>query len=272
MEGFWYELAMKDITQPRVCKCTTSNKTVRTDLQIIHDTFTLECFGQPYPSNLSFDLTTDTTPGVTIGTWNGIPLVRRVRFPNTVVDVGVNHRTGEYDWMIEFQCIPSAKRQWGGRETVRFYAMNFYSKEYRDMEERIQLMEQTARELGLGPFLDTGRALAIIDHSNCALGHWNCFSSAKNEIQDRHTYISFQPKLKVGFVSDPATTQNNNIFETKESKWWMVNLPVAFRQIKSILHLYPIAYKYHFFISWLVVLLCGVVGCRSTGSYMYVYI
>ena len=171
MEGFWYELAMKDMTQPRVCKCTTSNKTVRTDLQIIHDTFTLECFGQPYPSNLSFDLTTDTTPGVTVGTWNGIPLVRRVRFPNTVVDVGVNHRTGEYDWMIEFQCIPSAKRQWGGRETVRFYAMNFYSKEYRDMKERIQLMEQTARELGLGPFLDTGRALAIIDHSNCALGH-----------------------------------------------------------------------------------------------------
>ena len=168
MEGFWYELAMKDIAQPRFCKCTTSNKTVRTDLNIIYDTFTLECFGQPYPSDLSFDLT--DTPGVNVGTWNGIPFIRRVRFPNTVVDVGVNNRTGEYDWMIEFQCI-SAKR-FGGREKVTFYAFNFYSKEYLNMEERIQLMEEKVRERGLlGLFIDTGRSLAIIDHSNCTQGH-----------------------------------------------------------------------------------------------------
>jgi hypothetical protein len=89
MEGFWYELAMKDITQPRFCKCTTSNKTVRTDINMIYDTFTPECFGQPYPSDLSFVLT--NTPGVVVGTWNGIPLLNRVRFPNTVVDVGVNN-------------------------------------------------------------------------------------------------------------------------------------------------------------------------------------
>ena len=166
MEGFWYELAMKDITQPRFCKCTTSNKTVRTEINMIYDTFTLECFGQPYSSDLSFELT--DTPGVPVGTWNGIPLLRRVRFPNTIVDVGMNSSTGEYDWMIEFQCI-KAKR-FGGREKVKFYAFNFYSKEYLNMEERIQLMEQKARERGLGPFIDTGRSLAIIDHSNCAQG------------------------------------------------------------------------------------------------------
>jgi hypothetical protein len=71
--------------------------------------------------------------------------------------------------MIEFQCI-NAKRL-GGREKVRFYAMNFYSKEYINMEVRIQLMEQKARERGLGPFIDTGRSLAIIEHSNCTIGH-----------------------------------------------------------------------------------------------------
>ena len=167
MEGFWYELAMKDITQPRFCKCTTSNKTVRTDINTIYDTFTLECFGQPYPSDLSFDLT--DTPGVNVATWNGIPLLRRVRFPNTIVDVGVNNRTGEYDWMIEFQCI--AGKRLGGRDKVVFYAFNFYSKEYRNMDERIQWMEHNARERGLGPFIDTGRSLAIIDHSNCVQGH-----------------------------------------------------------------------------------------------------
>jgi hypothetical protein len=75
------------------------------------------------------------------------------------VDVGVNNQTGEYDWMIEFQCIK--EKRLGGREKVQFYAMNFYSKEYANMEERILLMEQKARERGLGPFLDTGKSLAI---------------------------------------------------------------------------------------------------------------
>ena len=167
MEGFWYELAMKDITQPRLCKCSTSNKTVRTDLSTIYDTFTIECFGQAYPSDLSFELT--GKPGIMAGTWNGIPLVSRLQFPNTIVDVGVNNITGEYEWMIEFQCIQ--KPRFGGREKLKFYAFNFYSREYASMEDRIRLMEQKARERGLGPFIDTGRSLAIIDHTNCTAGH-----------------------------------------------------------------------------------------------------
>jgi len=43
MGGFWYELAMKDITQPRMCSCQTSEKSVSlTDMEIIDD-FTIQC-------------------------------------------------------------------------------------------------------------------------------------------------------------------------------------------------------------------------------------
>ena len=37
-----------------------------------------------------------------VGHW---PFLSSVDFPNTVVAVQVNTKTGEYDWVIEFQCV-----------------------------------------------------------------------------------------------------------------------------------------------------------------------
>jgi len=42
-----YELAYKDLTQPRFCKCITSNKQLKTP-QRLFDTFGISCFGIRY--------------------------------------------------------------------------------------------------------------------------------------------------------------------------------------------------------------------------------
>mmetsp|Transcript_9992 Transcript_9992/g.22268 ORF Transcript_9992/g.22268 Transcript_9992/m.22268 type:complete len:213 (-) Transcript_9992:413-1051(-) len=164
MEGFWYELAMKDATQPRVCKCQTSQKIVSLIEREIRDDFTIECYGNVYHNDLRFNLT--DVPGVSVGTWK-LPVVDRIRFPNTVVDYGEN-ADGTYDWMIEFQCVQAP--DWTG-ERIAFYAFNFYSRTYADADERIPVMESRARARGLGPFIDEGRDLAIVEHSGCLYGH-----------------------------------------------------------------------------------------------------
>ena len=57
MQGFWYEIAMKDATQPRFCKCQTSNKTFHEVANTIQDDFRIECEGRVYLNKLSFNLT-----------------------------------------------------------------------------------------------------------------------------------------------------------------------------------------------------------------------
>jgi hypothetical protein len=86
-EGFYYELATKDITQPHLCACTTSNKTVTDNGQHIYDDFVLQCPDVPgmrtkYPSPLSFNVT--EIPGVLDGKWN-VPVLNMLTFPDTVV-------------------------------------------------------------------------------------------------------------------------------------------------------------------------------------------
>jgi len=104
--------------------------------------------------------------GVSVGTWN-LPVLEKIQFPNTVIDYEENI-DGEYDWVIEFQCIQAPA--WMG-ERISFYAFNFYSRKFKNADELIPLMEARARARGLGPFIDDGRDLAIIDHSECQYGH-----------------------------------------------------------------------------------------------------
>lgn len=86
-EGFYYELATKDITQPHLCACTTSNKTLSDNGQQLFDNFVLQCpdvpgMRQKYPSPLSFNVT--EVPGLLDGKWN-VPILSFLTFPDTVV-------------------------------------------------------------------------------------------------------------------------------------------------------------------------------------------
>jgi hypothetical protein len=125
----FYEIAYKDATQPRMCTCITSEKRVEGDEVL--DKFTIQCAGKPFSSDLHFGIT--DAPGVFEGTWKQgtrfslttgdvtIPLI----FPDTVVEVGVNPKTKEYDWVVEFQCVEGGVWTAGG---ISFYAFNFYSR------------------------------------------------------------------------------------------------------------------------------------------------
>lgn len=121
-----------------------------------------------YHNDLSFEVNPNTR-GINVGTWNGVPGVDQIRFPNTIVDVGVNPDSGEYDWVIEFQCVQGMNVL--GQDWIAFYAFNFYSKEYKNMSGRVQLMEDRFRQQGLGAFVDSGQDLAIIDHTECVENH-----------------------------------------------------------------------------------------------------
>ena len=167
-QGFYYELAMKDATQPRgICSCQTSNKTF-VDFSTIVDDFAIQCAGAVYHNDLSFEVHPDRR-GVNIGTWNGVPWIDMIQFPNTIVDMSVNPATGEYDWVIEFQCVQGPRIM--GNDWIAFYAINFYSKDYRNASSQIALMEKRFRQQGLGDFIDDGLELAIIDHSDCLENH-----------------------------------------------------------------------------------------------------
>lgn len=169
MQGFWYELAYKDVTQPRPCTCQTSEKEIDSlDSNQLNDAFRIQCLGEVYFANLTHAFT--SIPGVMTATWN-LPLLDRIEFPNTVVDVGINNVTGEYDWMVEFQCI---ENRFGGG--ILFHAFNFYSKDYfpgddRMLRRRLITMETAARNHGLTPFLDSGLVMKVVNHSSCIHGH-----------------------------------------------------------------------------------------------------
>jgi hypothetical protein len=169
MQGVWYEVAYKDATQPRMCTCQTSEKIIDSlDSTQLNDAFRIECAGNVYFANLTHAFTSN--PGVMTATWN-LPFMDRIDFPSTVVDVGINNVSGEYDWMVEFQC--SESKLFGG---IIFHAFNFYSKEYfaendNSLEERLKIMEMSARKRGLAPFLDSGLPKKVVNHSNCIHGH-----------------------------------------------------------------------------------------------------
>lgn len=107
-------------------------------------------------------------PGISHGTWNGIPGLDKVIFPNAVVDVGVG-ADGSNAWMIEFQCVDGPK--FLGQTWVAFYAFNFYAKTYHNADVLIPEMEAAMRAQGLGAFIDSGNQIKVLDHTNCLLDH-----------------------------------------------------------------------------------------------------
>ena len=132
-QGFWYEHAEQDITQPRspICGCTTFDWKILPDtarhteetLDVL-DVFTLHCpkfegSGVPYFTNLTIQLF-DELPGYFIESWgvpggdgncNGVtgpiadlPFCQRDNtFANMIVDLQVDEN-GEYSESIQFQC------------------------------------------------------------------------------------------------------------------------------------------------------------------------
>ncbi|KAJ3270233.1 hypothetical protein HDV01_000450 [Terramyces sp. JEL0728] len=154
----YYEIAYKDITQPRICDCITSNKTIGAGQ--LRDAFSLRCGGRPQHSDLRFNYT--ETPGVFTGIWNqkNLAFLSHLRFPDTVVDVG--HRvlpdgSVVYDWALEFQCI-----EFHG--VVAFYAFNFYS--HTNTMEFYDPMMTAFKQAGLARFLQ-GLPIQTVKHDNC---------------------------------------------------------------------------------------------------------
>lgn len=170
--GFYYELAFKDVTQPRLCKCNTSNKTL-TSPSTLHDDFSIECAGQLYHSDLSFEWNSSKR-GVMIGYWNNFSLIKGVTFPNTIVDVGWNDGEDyimahfQYDWVIEFQC---KDREVLVRKIIEYYGINFYSKSFDARDVLVDKMLRVATEIGLASFLHSGLELHLVDHTHCLENH-----------------------------------------------------------------------------------------------------
>jgi hypothetical protein len=104
MLGDYYELSYHDYTQPTICGCMTSRKTMNSQTKI-NDNFTIRCpapprSGKDYPNSLSFNIT--DTPGHFLGHW---PITKDLIFPDTVVDFAVSvDKNGKefYKWVIEF--------------------------------------------------------------------------------------------------------------------------------------------------------------------------
>jgi hypothetical protein len=160
----YYEIAYKDMTQPRFCKCITSRKQWVEETHQIKDAFTIECAGKPYHSELVFNQTSSSDKGDFIGVWNqqGIPILSALRFPDTIVDVGVSTRsdgTLEYDWAVEFQCTEGP----GG--IILFYAFNFYSST--NTVEHFESMKAAFLNSGLEKFLVRGSKIQMVDHHDC---------------------------------------------------------------------------------------------------------
>ena len=53
-------------------------------------------------------LVTDKPRGSMIGHWN-LPIIELIDIPNSVIAIGVNKQTNEYDWVIEYQCVQVGK-------------------------------------------------------------------------------------------------------------------------------------------------------------------
>lgn len=126
----YYELAKHDYTQPGICGCQRSVKSVAVypegQGQYLRDNFTMLCpfdpsaathKGKVYISPLSFNFTAQ--PGVLHGHWK---VTGKTVFPDTVVAVGEGDQPDEpYRWALEFQCVE-------GEKQAIFVGVNFYSR------------------------------------------------------------------------------------------------------------------------------------------------
>jgi hypothetical protein len=188
-QGFWYEHAEQDITQPAgFCGCTTFDwrflpdeaRHTEANLDVL-DVFTLHCpkpqggSGVPYYTNLTIQAF-DDLPGYFIESWgipggdgncNGVPgpiadlpfCQRDNTFADMIVDLQVDER-GEYDESIQFQCQED--------ETgIVFTAINFMSKSPTITDDAMEAMFERARALGLGEYMEDGTGTHLVDHVGC---------------------------------------------------------------------------------------------------------
>jgi hypothetical protein len=187
-QGFWYEHAHQDVTQPPICGCTTFDwrflpeviQSTEPGLHVL-DVFTLHCpkpvggSGVPYYTNLTTQVF-DDLPGYYIESWgvpggegncNGAPwpisdlpfCQRDNTFANMVVDLQVDEN-GEYIESIQYQCQED--------ETgITFTALNFMTKSPTITEEKMQEMFDRAIAAGLEEYMNDGTGTHRVDHVGC---------------------------------------------------------------------------------------------------------
>ena len=172
--GTYYELAFHDRTQYPTCakvSCVRSVKNWVPDVgdgkQQILDSFTLGCFGHPYTYPLYFNVTENN------GFFNGFvkdpPWWWKIFepgsfYPDTVVDYQVNPETGEYDWVIEFQCRQGERL---GKPHVDFVGINYYAKKKVMTDEEYDAYIAAGVARGLGFYQNEGFGLTKLDQSHC---------------------------------------------------------------------------------------------------------
>lgn len=164
--GFYYELALHDVTQYPLCpaapRCVSSNKTLARHpdgQRFVHDAWNLYCAGKYYPQTLLFNTTRE--PGYLRGyvPSTKIPflpkkVVAGLLFPDTVVDF----KEGGDGWLLEFQCLEHFGK-------VIFVGINFYSKADTDAAYQEMLAAGLAR--GLDFYWSQGRGLSRVNHTGC---------------------------------------------------------------------------------------------------------
>lgn len=156
-QGTYYELALHDYTQKPLCpdpSCIRSHKVVDYRLQQVNETFNLECVGHDFTNHFYNNIT--KTPGFFLSNTDFIP---GLIFPDTVVDVHENSN-GEYEWVIEFQCLEKFDHVW-------YVAINWYCRENKVSEDYYQNLLKVARTRGLGLYMDHGEGVYRINQENC---------------------------------------------------------------------------------------------------------
>lgn len=164
--GFYYELALHDVTQFPLCpsqpRCISSNKTLQTHSdgqQYVNDAWNLFCFGHYYPQTLLFNTTSDAGYLRGYVPTTKIPflprgLVKDLLFPDTVVDF----KAGPDGWLLEFQCVEHFGK-------VLFTGINFYSKANTEQAYQEMLAAGTAR--GLDFYWKQGLGLKRVNQTDC---------------------------------------------------------------------------------------------------------
>ena len=88
-----------------------------------------------------------------------------MEYPDTIVDFKESADGGQYDWVIEFQC--REKNPIIGGEKVSFTGFNFYSRVQNPDDSVLEEMLQSARDMGLGVYLDSHWGVTKVPQDNC---------------------------------------------------------------------------------------------------------
>lgn len=170
--GEFYEQALHDYTQYPVCPSPTCIRSVKKWTPVagghfqIQDTFALECFGsKPYSFPYFFNQTGHN--GFLTGFLVDPPAWWKLlgfdsEYPDTIIDYKEAADGGQYEWIIEFQC--RAKQ---AKDKVKFTGFNFYTREQNISNSTYDEMIQSARNQGLGIFLDAGVGIKKVPQNNC---------------------------------------------------------------------------------------------------------